>query len=75
MQLATTRYLEAVSGVCLLYTQADIGIQLAEETLTQMAGGDEFTFLTGKRAVVDDEIHGNGRLRNLLERNCLRFLR
>ena len=75
MQLATAGHLEAVSGVCLLYTQADVGIQLPHQALADMAGSDEFTFLTCQRAVVYHEIHGNGRLRNLLERNCLRFLR
>ena len=54
MQLATARYLEAVSGVR-LYTQADIGIQLPHQTLGMMAGSDEFTFLTCQRAVVYHE--------------------
>ena len=71
MQLAASGYLEAVSGFCLLYAQADIGVQLAEQTVAQMTGSDEFTFLTGQRAVVYHEIHGDGRLGNLLERNRL----
>ena len=41
MQLATTGYLEAVSGVCLLYTQADIGVQLPHRSLADVAGSDE----------------------------------
>ena len=72
MQLATTGYLECIGVFRILDAQADIGIQLAEETLTQMTGGDEFTFLTGKRAVIDDEIHRDRRLGDLLEWNRLR---
>ena len=37
-----------------------------------MTGGNVFTFLTGQRTVIYDEVHGNSRLGNLLERNCLR---
>ncbi|MFQ8841643.1 MAG: hypothetical protein ACLR8P_12750 [Clostridium fessum] len=60
----------------LLYTQADIGVQLAASDARWMwREVNEFTFLTCQRAVVYHEVHGNGRLRNLLERNCLRFLR
>ena len=47
MQLAPARYLEAVSGVCLLYTQADIGIQLFVETFTKVSGCYELAFAAG----------------------------
>ena len=40
-----------------------------------MAGSDEFTFLSGERAVVYHEVHGKRRLRNLLERYCNRIFR
>ena len=39
-----------------------------------MSGGDEFAFLTCQRAVVYQEIHGDGRLGDLLERDGLRIL-
>ena len=34
-----------------------------------------FTFLTGKRGIVDDKVHGYGRLGDFLERNRLRIVR
>ena len=34
-----------------------------------MTAGNEFTFLTGQRRIVYHELHGNGRLTDLLERN------
>ncbi len=39
-----------------------------------MAAGDVFAFLARKGGVVDDKVHGNCRLRNLLERNRLRIV-
>ncbi len=40
-----------------------------------MAGSDIFSFLPCKGAVVDDKLHGDGWLGNLLERNCLGIFR
>ena len=40
-----------------------------------MTGGNEFTLLSGERAVIYDEIHGQCRLGNFLERNGNRILR
>lgn len=40
-----------------------------------MTGSDIFSFLTGERTVVYDEIHGDSRLGNLLERNSYRIFR
>ena len=40
-----------------------------------MSGSDEFTFLSGKRGIIDDKVHGNRRFRNFLERNRLRMFR
>ena len=75
MQLAASGYLETLSGISLLHTQADIRVQLAEQTVTQVTGGDIFTLFTGQRAVIYQEVHGNGRLGNLLERNGYRVFR
>ena len=74
MQLTTAGHLEAVHVVCLFHTQADIGVQLPEQTLTQVTGGDELSFLSCQRAVVDKELHGDGRLGNLLERDGYRVI-
>ena len=75
MKLTTSGYFETVSTVSLLHTKADIGVQLTEQTVAQMTGSDEFSFCTGERAVIDIKLHGDGRLRNLLERNCFRRFR
>ena len=72
MQLAAARYLEGVRILGVLDTQADVGIQLAEQTVAQMTGGHVFPLLTGERAVVDDEVHRDRRLGNFLERDRLR---
>ena len=71
MQLTAAAHLEAVRRE-LLDAKRDIGVQLAEQTLAQVAGGDVLSLLTGERAVVDHEVHRDGRLGNLLERNGLR---
>ena len=39
-----------------------------------MTGCDVFTFLACQRTVIYDEVHGNGRLGNLLERNSFRII-
>ena len=75
MQLTTAGNLEAVRGSGLFDTQADIGVQFAEETLSDVAGGNKLTLLASQRAVVNHEVHGNGRLGNLLERNGFRIFR
>ena len=72
MQLTAAGNLERIGIVRILHAQADICIQLTEQTGTQVAGGDEFTFLAGKRAVIYDEVHGNRRLGNFLERDRIR---
>ena len=40
-----------------------------------MTGSNVFTFLSGKRAVVNDEVHRDGRLGDLLEWNWFRSIR
>ena len=75
VKLTTTGYFEAVCIFCLFYSKADICVQLTEKTVTQMTGCNEFTFLSCKRAVVYDKLHGDCWLRNLLERNGFRILR
>ena len=75
MQFSAPGYLEAVGAVSLFHTEADICVQLTEQTVTQVAGSHVFPFLSGKRAVVDDELHGDGRFGNLLERNGFRIFR
>ena len=69
MQLSSSGYLKAVRRFCLLHTQADVCIQLPEQTLANVSGSNEFSFLSCKRAVIYHKVHGNGRLGNLLERN------
>ena len=49
------------------------GLEISKETAicerSQVAGGNVFTFFTCQRAVVYDEVHGNGRLGDFLERD------
>ena len=40
-----------------------------------MTGGYKFSFGTSQRTVIDVELHGDGRLGDLLERDRLRLLR
>ena len=73
MQLTAAAYLEAIRRE-LLDAERDIGVQLAEQTVAQVTGRDVLSLLTGERAVIDHEVHRDGRLGNLLERNRLRGL-
>ena len=74
MQLSSSRHLKAVRAL-LLHPKADVGVQLPEQPVSQMAGGDVFSFLARQRAVIDHKVHGNGGLGDLLEGNSLRILR
>ena len=72
MKLAATGNFEGIGVRRVLHTQRNVRIQLAVETVTDVAGGDVFAFLSGKRAVVDTEVHGDRGLRNLLEGDRVR---
>ena len=74
MKFSTSGNLKGFCCFSIFYTKADICIQLTVETVTQMTGGNVFTFLTGQRTVIYDEVHGNSRLGNLLERNSFRII-
>ncbi len=69
MQLTAAGNLEAICRSGLLHAKRYIGVQLTEQTVTDVTGGHELTLCTGERRIIDHEIHGNGGLRNLLERN------
>ena len=72
MQLASAGYLECIRIIRILNAEAYIGIQLPVETLADVAGSDIFSFLPGQRAVIDNEVHGDRRLGDLLERDGFR---
>ena len=74
MKLSTSGNLKGFCCFSIFYTKADISVQLAVETVTKMTGCDVFTFLACQWTVIYDEVHGNSRLGNLLERNCFRVL-
>ena len=74
MKLTTSGNLKALSCLGVFYTKADICVQLSVKSVTEMTGGDVFTLLSCKRAVIYQEVHGDSRLRNLLEWNCLRVI-
>ena len=75
MKLASSGYFKAVGVLRLFHTQADIGVQFAQKTVAQVTGSNEFSFSSCKRAVIDDELHGDRRFGNLLEWNGFRILR
>src|SRR6266567_528259 len=62
MQLAAAGNLEGVGAGGILDAERDVGAQFLVEPFADVARGDQLPFPTGKRGVVDDEIHGNGRL-------------
>ena len=72
MKLASAGNLEGVGVVGVLDTERNIRVQLTVQTVSEMTGGDKLAFLPGKWTVVDTEVHGNGRILDLLERNRVR---
>ena len=75
MKLTTAGNLEGFGCLGFLDTQADVCVQFLEQTVAQVAGSDKFTVSSGERTVVYDEMHGNRRLGDLLERNCFHMIR
>ena len=57
MKLASAADLEGVGGVGFLNAHADIGFNLLEKAVAQVARGHKLALLTGKGAVVDNEVH------------------
>ena len=75
MKLAPSRYFETFGSFRLLHPEADVRIQLPEQTVTQMAGGDIFSFLSRKGAVIYQKMHGDGGLGDFLEGDGPRVIR
>ena len=75
MKLTPARYLEAFGGIRFLYPKGNIRIQLTEQSVTKMAAGHKFAFLSGKGRIVYNKMHGDRRLGNLLKGNGLRIFR
>ena len=75
MKLSPAGNFKAVSRIRLLHPQAHICIQLPKQAVPDMAGSNILSLLPCQRTVIDHEIHGNGRLGNLLKGNCHRILR
>ena len=71
VQLSSARYLEGVGAVGFLNAQGDIGFDLLEQSVAQVAGGDVLALLAREGRVVDDKVHGDGRLVDLNERQRL----
>ena len=70
MKFSTSGNFKCFCCLCIFYTKADVCVQLTVETVTEMTGSNVFTFLASQRTVIYDEVHGDSRLGNLLERNC-----
>ena len=73
MQLAAPRYLEHVGVVGVLDAQRDVA-HVSHQALAQLAAGDELAFPPGERRGVDLEIHHEGGLVDLEQRQSLRML-
>ena len=74
MQFSAPGYFEGFRGVCLFHAERNIGVQFPKQPVADMAAGDIFPFLSGKGGIVDDKVHGDGRLGDLLEGNRSRIL-
>ena len=74
MQLASSGNLEGIGGIRVFDAERDIRVELAVETVAQMTGGYIFALTACERRVVDSELHADGRLTDLLERNRNRIL-
>ena len=66
---------ERISAVGFGDTQRNVTEQFPHQAVTQLAGGDELAFLTGKGAVVDAESHFHSRFADLGERQCFEVVR
>ena len=75
MQLAAAGYLEGFRGIRFLHPQGHICVQLPEQSVPEMPAGHVFALLAGEGGIVDDEVHGDGGLGNLLERDRDRIFR
>ena len=67
VQLAAAADLEGVGGIGLLDAEGDVCLDLLEESVADVAGGDILALSAREGRVVDDEIHGNGWLVDLDE--------
>ena len=65
MQLATAGNFISIGAFGLGNTHGNVGLNLFEQTVTQMTAGNKFTFTAGKRTVVNVENHRQGRFVNL----------
>ena len=68
MQLAAAEHLEGVGRVGFEHAQGDVGLQLLEQALAQVARGHVLAFLAGEGPVVGDELHLHRRLLDLEQR-------
>ena len=57
MELSASAHFEDVGRVGQLHAQAHVRPQLTGKPFTEVARGDEFSFLAGKGGVVHYEIH------------------
>ncbi len=62
MQLAAAADFERVGGLGVGDAQRDVRLELAHQTLANLARREELALLAGKRRVVDAEEHRDGRL-------------
>ena len=75
MHLTSACNAEGLGGFGLINVQGNVLEGFLEQTVAQMTGGQEFSFLAGKWAVVDREGHLNGRCGNLNKFQRFRCIR
>ena len=68
MQLTASTHLKRLGGVSFLHAHGDVGLNLFEQAVAQVTGGDILALAPCKGAVVDHKDHGNGRLVDLDKR-------
>ena len=72
LHFAAAADVENIRRVGLRDAQGDVGADFLDQPLPDMPRGDELAVLPGQRAVVDGELHLNGRRINRHERQRLR---
>ena len=75
MKFSASRHFKTVCIFHFFHSKTYVCVQLFKQAVTQMAGSYIFSFLSGKRTVIYNEIHRDCWFRNLLERNWCRIFR
>ena len=75
MHLSSAAHFECVGAFGLIHAQRNVFEQFSEQSVAQMARGNEFAFLSRKRTVVNAEVHLDSRFADFDERHGFDFFR